>query len=411
MDLSFSFGVGGGTSSLSSLDELLGNSSATSSINSRCNVALEPATAIPREVGRVLAIRALHTHLSSFAEVPLPGSLLEKWVFANQCSDSSPDVLIPGPTDEVRADPELIEGLVAAGMPRATAMTATTSLRVLSTRLARRLGSQTVSLKIKTRAARAGMTALSAGKWVVKIRDTHLQALETRFAANSCTCVPGISFHQAVFCLLQRYVAVQGSGFQAACNPEVFSLLSSALGVDTECFASPLNAYFPRFCSAFADTDHLFGSLGSFFEFHPTSGSFEANPPFVAQTILAMSAHIRTLLDRADGPMSFAVVVPYRGKHARSSLEWQAWSSLESSPWQRRHIHLDQKHHGYYEGAQHRRDTLFKLSSCDTSVFILQNDAGAAKWPATDAFCADLRVAFQSKEEDEAPPKSKKRKL
>jgi hypothetical protein len=39
-----------------------------------------------------------------------------------------------------------------------------------------------------------------------------------------------------------------------------------------ECFASPLNCRYSRFCSAFLDTDFAFGSVGSFFDFSPRSG-------------------------------------------------------------------------------------------------------------------------------------------
>ena len=53
-----------------------------------------------------------------------------------------------------------------------------------------------------------------------------------------------------------------------------------------ECFASPLNCYCPRFCSAFPDTDSVFGSVGSFFDFEFVEGSFEANPPFVVSAIV-----------------------------------------------------------------------------------------------------------------------------
>ncbi|CAN0172925.1 unnamed protein product [Phaeothamnion confervicola] len=39
-----------------------------------------------------------------------------------------------------------------------------------------------------------------------------------------------------------------------------------------ECFASPLNCRYSSFCSAFKDVDSRFGSIGSFFEFHPNEG-------------------------------------------------------------------------------------------------------------------------------------------
>jgi hypothetical protein len=54
---------------------------------------------------------------------------------------------------------------------------------------------------------------------------------------------------------------------QAAAGPSVFSLLRQQLCVGYECFASPLNAHFGRFGSAFPDVDAPFGSGGSFFRF------------------------------------------------------------------------------------------------------------------------------------------------
>ena len=67
-----------------------------------------------------------------------------------------------------------------------------------------------------------------------------------------------------------------------------------------ECFASPLNCYYPRFCSAFADVDAPFGSLGSFFDFSPTRGTFEANPPFEPAIVTSMLDRMSQLLARAD---------------------------------------------------------------------------------------------------------------
>ena len=37
-----------------------------------------------------------------------------------------------------------------------------------------------------------------------------------------------------------------------------------------------------RASQAFGDTDGPFGSLGSFYEFFPSEGSFQINPPFMS---------------------------------------------------------------------------------------------------------------------------------
>ena len=113
--------------------------------------------------------------------------------------------------------------------------------------------------------------------------------------------------------LLVRYEALAGGGYQAALNGASFSALQEHWGVEMECFASPLNCRFRRYCSAFPDTDVWFGSSGSFFEFSPSSGSFEANPPFVPSVVEAMTKHMQRLLSAAEergDALSFIVVIP-----------------------------------------------------------------------------------------------------
>ena len=141
----------------------------------------------------------------------------------------------------------------------------------------------------------APMLQLKYGSSAALINQCHwdklaaMHALELGQAASAPA--EKERFAERVFCLLVRYNALQGGGvhgggFQAAVPAEVFDVLLAEFGVCFECFASPLNSRYPRFCSAFPDTDGPFGSVGSFFSFEPTEGSFEANPPFVPQLIL-----------------------------------------------------------------------------------------------------------------------------
>jgi phosphorylated CTD-interacting factor 1 len=118
-------------------------------------------------------------------------------------------------------------------------------------------------------------------------------------------------FHSCLFTMLSRYNALLGHGMQAALSEHGFSVLKEALGVTFECFASPLNCHYECYCSAFVDTDAPFGSMGSFFDFHPLTGSFEANPPFIKPVIASMVRHIEGLFAAPEaGPLSFVVIVP-----------------------------------------------------------------------------------------------------
>lgn len=122
-------------------------------------------------------------------------------------------------------------------------------------------------------------------------------------------------------------------------------MLNEEFGVAFESFASPLNCYFSRFCSAFIDTDGPFGyahfslqstkrwdrrrggegvrkiegrwigkeltlnnrSCGSFYNLQPVAGSFEANPPFTEELMEEMVNHVEDLLSASDQPLSFVV--------------------------------------------------------------------------------------------------------
>ena len=86
-------------------------------------------------------------------------------------------------------------------------------------------------------------------------------------------------------------------GLHAALPHKAFDLLNRKFRVTFECFASPFNCYFSQYCSAFPDIDCYFGSRGSFFEFRPKSGSFQANPPFSEEVMLAMAEHMISLLN------------------------------------------------------------------------------------------------------------------
>jgi len=54
------------------------------------------------------------------------------------------------------------------------------------------------------------------------------------------------------------------AAYQAALPRAMFAVLTSYLGVEHECYASPLNCCLPSYCSVFEDTDRYFGAKGNF---------------------------------------------------------------------------------------------------------------------------------------------------
>ncbi|KAH8070886.1 voltage-gated potassium channel [Aureococcus anophagefferens] len=182
-------------------------------------------------------------------------------------------------------------------------------------------------------------------------------------------------FEEDLFRVLCRYAGAAGHGFHAALPSRAFACLRDVGGVTLECFASPLNCYFSPFCSASLVDDAPFGSIGSFFDFHPTGGSYEVNPPFVDDVLARAVDHARELLAAATKPLSFVFVVP-------GWTDSDAWARLSGSPFLRDGpLLVAADDHGYVDGAQHSRRDRHRASPYDTAFFFLQNDAGYAAWP------------------------------
>lgn len=194
-----------------------------------------------------------------------------------------------------------------------------------------------------------------------------------------------------LFCLIARYESLSGtaSGMQGAVPHHVFDALESRLGVTHECFASPLNCYHPSFCSLFLDTDRFFGSSGSFYNYMPMTGAFESNPPFVNKVLLKNVQHINSVLERSVEPLLFVIFTPawndsyyHKLTLASPSLKW--WTALSK------------KDHEYVDGMQHRTQRIIWAANVDSNVYVLANDAGAAKWLLTDEIKSALRAHIKA---------------
>lgn len=188
---------------------------------------------------------------------------------------------------------------------------------------------------------------------------------------------------ELIYCCTRRYhtlFGTSGANYHAAAPPSVFRTLQDEFGVTQECFASPFNAYFSTFCSAFLDIDQYFGSKGSFFDFKPVTGSFEVGPPYVAEVMLKTVKHLETLLE-SDQPLSFVLFVPeWRDPvaeyHNITDKSKYLRSSFVSEGGKHKYLKGDQQYMLY---ADERTFTI----PFNTVCYILQNEAGSKKWPVT----------------------------
>jgi len=208
-----------------------------------------------------------------------------------------------------------------------------------------------------------------------------------------------------IFSMVVRYETLTEvkSAYQAALPRAVMQILREDFGVRHECFASPLNCYFEQYCSLFPDTDHFFGSQGSFFDFQPEMGSFECNPPFDQQSIVATFTHIYDLLVATQNPLSFFVCIPKVDINSNlKSLMADTNEVLDmlmgSSPLLRHRVIIPRHQHAFLMGLQHRKtgDSRHWVSTKDSVLYWFQNNAGAAMWPVGKENVHRLVAAFES---------------
>lgn len=180
----------------------------------------------------------------------------------------------------------------------------------------------------------------------------------------------GKQLHRDLFCMILRYETLGSTTSQAALPTNVFTWLASNMNIQQECFASPLNAYFPLYNSAFIDTDIHFGSIGSFFEFFPEKGWFEVNPPFHEMYMQKTIEHIEYLLSNSRKTLVFVIIVPKWDDDASPM-----WQSLIHSSFRKQYFDIPSKRHQYYTGDQFRVQYSKKMwyARHTTSVFILSN--------------------------------------
>jgi phosphorylated CTD-interacting factor 1 len=241
----------------------------------------------------------------------------------------------------------------------------------------------------KIKFSRSGeLCTLTYGEDSLKVSTTHYMKLYTLYSLHTPEDENAERFKSCLYVLLRRYQTFfgeqnEGAAMHAAALPRVFQFLKKEFDVQQENFASPFNCYFSRFNSAFPDIDMFFGSLGSFYDFKPKSGSFETGPPYTEEVMHKMAKHIEDLLGDTEEPLSFIVFVPDWRDPVSPGLE-----VMETSPYLRADFVLQGKSYTYVVGHQHNEIVAKRYWKIpfDTHLYVLQNEAGSQKWPATEEF-------------------------
>eukprot|EP00929_Paragymnodinium_shiwhaense_P007139 TRINITY_DN111087_c0_g1_i1.p1 TRINITY_DN111087_c0_g1~~TRINITY_DN111087_c0_g1_i1.p1 ORF type:complete len:759 (-),score=227.26 TRINITY_DN111087_c0_g1_i1:34-2310(-) len=400
-----------GPKSVVSMAEFLkgaGLSAGALSASRSASFGLPPTVAA--ELQRCKALDGLRQRLLSDCgaqngQVRYPSMAFERWWFSarygSKMAARQEEPLLPASADP--RDSALLGDLTQVGFDAAAAAKVTSRLaqssaaaaanlkkatpaRVGAVQLVRSSDSDTVELRCPATQACAVLTSAAI---------TKLQAL---YKVHSKSVPKAPAFEEAALVLALRYQALGGGGFHLALPPSAFEVLTAEFGVSAECFASPFNCWHSRYCSAFPDCDAVFGSLGSFFDFRPKAGSFEANPPFAPAVLARMREHIEDLLAEASDPLSFVVTI--------ANWEHAEVEALRKSAFVKATLSVAGDEQKWSDGSKARR------APVDLLILIMQNKAATqhAKFKVSEEKLEALR---QSCTGDAAPlgPRKKKARL
>ena len=140
----------------------------------------------------------------------------------------------------------------------------------------------------------------------IVIPVTTWEKLNTNFKSDK-------NIDEIIVCLLLRYKCLSSQNNQLAIPPEIMKKMKSDMDLSCECFASCLNNYFPLYCSIFYDLEKYFGSIGSFFDILPISGTFEFNPPYqiniIQKGVNNILKHLK-IADKNNKKLTFILTLP-----------------------------------------------------------------------------------------------------
>lgn len=118
-----------------------------------------------------------------------------------------------------------------------------------------------------------------------------------------------------VFCLLLRYKSFMGNSHQFAMETKFKDVLREKYGINFECFASPINVYYDKYCSLFYDIEKHFGSYGSFYLMKYIRGFYIANPPYENYMLELMVNKFIESCKKSSKPLSISFGLPNWGKY------------------------------------------------------------------------------------------------
>lgn len=151
--------------------------------------------------------------------------------------------------------------------------------------------------------------------------------------------------------VIARYTACGTNKNHCSAPPKVIEFVRA----QCELFGSPINTCLTQYCSAFPDIEHVFGSLGSFFEFEFRTGIYFMNPPYDEELMeSAMNKIMRAMETEVE--ITVIAVIPvwdaesqeeFRGR-VHVEKDYTTFNIVKGSQYLRSHTILDFRQHYFY---------------------------------------------------------------
>jgi hypothetical protein len=133
------------------------------------------------------------------------------------------------------------------------------------------------------------------------------------------SCEEQSHVHKYIYMTYMRYHIITCGGkdpTQWACSEDIIDILSEELHCNIELFASPINRNprIPLYGSLFHDTDHHFGSIGSYVGIiaeKRLSGFIQAHPPAIEMIIDDFTTRSLAEMQLEDRELGFVILLPY----------------------------------------------------------------------------------------------------
>lgn len=117
-----------------------------------------------------------------------------------------------------------------------------------------------------------------------------------------------------IYSIIIRYSVISNGNNQASILPSFKKIIKEKLNIKVELFGSPLNTSSATFGSIFYDIDHVFGSIGNYFNNTILKGFYEINPVFdkcLIDRMLIKSTNELLAAEKNKNPLLFLYILPY----------------------------------------------------------------------------------------------------